>query len=481
VSVNETWRQFSRQNSPQPGQPTPATDIGTNYLTVCSGAGDEACDARSGILAVLDGRLPRFDLEFPCHTPSQERWFAMSVTSLSVGIKGAVIAHSDITSKKLVEQQLAQQSQSLANILWGTGVGTWEWNVQTGQTRFNARWAEMIGYTLDELAPISIATWMKYAHPDDLAASGAALEQHFSGAVDAYECESRMQHKDGHWVWVLDRGKLVSRTPDGQPEWMAGTHWEITERKQAEHTAQAQTEALARSNAELEQFAYVASHDLRQPLRMVNSYVQLLERRLANTLDEDTRKMMHFATEGATRMDQMLVSLLDYSRVGRKGEPMAALASRAALDEALHFLAPVIADAQATVRVSGDWPQLVASRDEFTRLWQNLISNAVKYRALDRAPEIDITVTPQTDGGWRFCVADNGIGIDPVQFDRLFKVFQRLHTREQYEGNGIGLAVARKIVERHGGLIWVESDGAGMGSRFCFFLPAQLPGTGVSP
>ena len=214
---------------------------------------------------------------------------------------------------------------------------------------------------------------------------------------------------------------------------------------------------------------------------MVNSYVQMLERRLANTLDEDTRKMMHFATEGAARMDQMLVSLLEYSRVGRKGEPMAALASRAALDEALHFLAPVIADAQATVRVSGDWPQLVASRDEFTRLWQNLIGNAVKYRAPNRAPEIDITVTPQTDGGWRFCVADNGIGIDPVQFDRLFKVFARLHTREQYEGNGIGLAVARKIVERHGGHIWVESDGAGMGCRFCFFLPAQLPGTGVSP
>ena len=303
------------------------------------GAGDDARDAKNGIVAVLEGHLPRFDLEFPCPSPKGLLWFAMSVSPISVGIKGAVIAHRDITA-----------------------------------------------------------------------------------------------------------------------------------RKQAEHTVQEQTEALARSNAELEQFAYVASHDLRQPLRMVNSYVQMLERRLANTLDDDTRKMMHFATEGAGRMDQMLVSLLDYSRVGRKGEPMAALASRAALDEALHFLAPIIADAQATVRVSGDWPQLVASRDEFTRLWQNLIGNAVKYRAPERAPEIDITVTPDADGGWIFCVADNGIGIDPAQFDRLFKVFQRLHAREQYEGNGIGLAVARKIVERHGGHIWVESDGAGMGCRFCFHL-----------
>jgi light-regulated signal transduction histidine kinase (bacteriophytochrome) len=256
---------------------------------------------------------------------------------------------------------------------------------------------------------------------------------------------------------------------------MAGTHWEITERKQAEETLHQKTEELARSNAELEQFAYVASHDLRQPLRMVNSYVQLLERRLAATLDDETREMMHFATDGAKRMDQMLVSLLEYSRVGRRGEPLASLASRAAVDEALRFLDPAINEASATVRVSGDWPEIVASRDEFTRLWQNLIGNAVKYRAPERVPEIDISVTPDTEtDGWRFCVADNGIGIEPTQFERLFKVFQRLHTREQYEGTGIGLAVARKIVERLGGRLWVESGGAGQGCRFCFSLPSTV-------
>jgi len=386
----------------------------------------------------------------------------------------------DITERKRGEQALAQQNQRLANIIWGTGVGTWEWNVLTGETRFNERWAELIGYTLDELAPISIATWMKHTHPDDLAVSGAALQRHFAGECDHYQCETRMRHKLGHWIWVLDRGKLVSRTPDGQPEWMAGTHWDITDRKQVEQALQQQTVALERSNAELEQFAYAASHDLRQPLRMVSSYVQLLERTLAAKLDDNTRQMMHFATDGAKRMDQMLVSLLEYSRVGRKGEPMQALASLDAVQEALHFLAPAIAQAQATVRLSGDWPQLLASRDELTRLWQNLIGNALKYRVPGRAPQIDITVLPQ-GAGWHFDVADNGIGIDPAQFDRLFKVFARLHARDQYEGSGIGLAVARKIVERHGGRIWVESGGAGQGSRFCFELPAQLPAVGVSP
>jgi len=376
----------------------------------------------------------------------------------------------DITERKQAEQALLQQSQSLANILWGTGVGTWEWNVQTGQTRFNERWADMIGYTLAELAPISIDTWTQHAHPDDLPASAAALAQHFSGASEAYKCESRMRHRDGHWIWVLDRGKLVSRSADGAPEWMAGTHWEITERKQAEQALLQQTEALARSNAELEQFAYVASHDLRQPLRMINSYLQLIVRSLDQQLDDDTREMMGFATDGAQRMDQMLVSLLEYSRVGRRGEPLTLLDSQEAVQEALHFLAPAIAEAQASVQLSGDWPQVLASRDEFTRLWQNLIDNAVKYRTPGLAPQVRVSVHAVPEG-WRFCVADNGIGIDPGQFGRLFKVFQRLHARDQYEGSGIGLAVARKIVERHGGRIWVESAGAGQGSRFCFDLP----------
>lgn len=154
--------------------------------------------------------------------------------SAPIEVAGRVLLYSivvDVTTRHQAEDALAQQRQRMSNILWGTGVGTWEWNVQTGETRFNERWAELIGHTLDELAPVSIATWMKYAHPDDLAATGAALERHFSGEIDHYECESRMRHKDGHWIWVLDRGKLVSRTPAGLPEWMAGTHSDITARK----------------------------------------------------------------------------------------------------------------------------------------------------------------------------------------------------------------------------------------------------------
>jgi diguanylate cyclase (GGDEF)-like protein/PAS domain S-box-containing protein len=234
LSVNEGWRQFSLENSAVPGELSAATDVGANYLSICSSADDDARAARAGIEAVLNGELPGFALEYPCHSPSEQRWFAMSVSPLRSGGQGAVVVHSNITDRILAEQEIVQKTQRLANIIWGTGVGTWEWNVQTGQTRFDERWAELIGYTLAELAPVSIATWMQYAHPDDLAASGAALEKHFAGEIDYYECESRMRHKDGHWIWVLDRGRLVSHTPAGLPEWMAGTHTDITARKQAQ-------------------------------------------------------------------------------------------------------------------------------------------------------------------------------------------------------------------------------------------------------
>ncbi|WP_051340953.1 PhnD/SsuA/transferrin family substrate-binding protein [Azospirillum halopraeferens] len=233
---------------------------------------------------------------------------------------------------------------------------------------------------------------------------------------------------------------------------------------------------LARSNADLEQFAYVVSHDLRQPLRMVSSYTQLLARSLGDSGDTSVREFMGFIRDGARRMDQMLVSLLEYSRVGRGGEPMEDLDSRALADEAIRFLSPAIAEAGARVTIEGDWPTVRASRNEAVRLFQNLIGNAVKYRAPGFPPVVDLSVRPVA-GAWEFTVRDNGIGIDPAQFGRLFKVFQRLHVRDAYEGTGIGLAICRRIVERHGGTITVESEGAGRGSAFRF----TLPDTGAAP
>jgi signal transduction histidine kinase len=243
------------------------------------------------------------------------------------------------------------------------------------------------------------------------------------------------------------------------------THTNITGRKLAEAEIQ-------RSNSELEQFSYGISHDMRQPLRMISSYLQLLETSLADQLGHDQRNYFNFAIDGARRLDAMLSGLLDYSRVGRKELPQERIESRSVLDEALHILQPAIAEAQASVRIEGDWPPLLARPDEMLRLLQNLIGNAVKFRVAGRLPEI--VVTGESMGNvWRLCVADNGIGIFPDQIDRLFQMFQRLQSRVAYEGTGIGLTLCRKIAEHHGGRIWVESPGEGQGCRFYVELPVE--------
>ncbi len=222
---------------------------------------------------------------------------------------------------------------------------------------------------------------------------------------------------------------------------------------------------LARSNAELEQFAYAASHDLRQPLRMIANFLQLLHMELEATLTDAQKEYIQFAVSGAKRLDTMLLGLLEYSRVGRAGEPSVWLESRAVLDEALLFLRPAVDEAGAAVRVAGDWPRLKASPDGLLRLLQNLIGNALKFRLPGQAPEVTVSGELLADR-WRLTVADKGIGLPPNQRDRLFQVFSRLRTKGEYEGTGIGLAVARKIAEQHGGGIRAESPGEGLGSSF---------------
>ncbi|WP_404419379.1 ATP-binding protein [Marinospirillum sp.] len=268
---------------------------------------------------------------------------------------------------------------------------------------------------------------------------------------------------EGHWIPLPNSTRLE----DQSLLLLIDRH----EREQSEQALLAHEQALQESNTELEQFAYVASHDLRQPLRMINSYLQMLERQVGDSLTPDARTMIDFATAGAQRLDQMLLSLLEYSRVGRKGEPRSQVSSHAAIAEALAFLGPQIEESQARIDWESEpWPEVYASRDELTRLFQNLISNAIKYHQPDQCPRITLKLEEKFNA-WQFCIHDQGLGIDPRQFKRLFKVFQRLQTRDHYEGNGIGLAVCRKIVERHGGSIWVESEGEGHGSRFCFTLP----------
>ena len=282
----------------------------------------------------------------------------------------------------------------------------------------------------------------------------------------------RAPHFTAHDVWERYRWMIVSILLAGGVIVLLLIRLLANRRRlSAEHHLVLQhAEALQRSNADLEQFAYSVSHDMRQPLRSVTGHLQLLEKGLSDQLDADNRENLAFALDGAKRMDAMIVSLLDYSRVGRKTEAKQWLASRQPLDEALGFLAQSIEEAHASVDIGGDWPRIFASRDELTRLFQNLIGNALKYHEPDQPPRIEVTASVSAEC-WRVMVRDHGIGIDPRQSDRLFQFFSRLQSRTRFEGAGMGLALCRRIVEHHAGRIWVESEGPGQGSTFIFELP----------
>ena len=245
---------------------------------------------------------------------------------------------------------------------------------------------------------------------------------------------------------------------------------DITERKRAEAELAARTAELERSNAELQQFAYVASHDLQEPLRTVTSFLQLLNRRFGGTLDDQAKEYIGFAVDGAARMHRLITDLLTYSRVTTHGRTFAPVSMDKVLDVVLGNLGAAISEAGAEI-VRDPLPEVEADQAQMASLLQNLVGNAVKYRAPGTAPRIHVGA--ERDGeAWVFFVRDNGIGIDPKFFDRVFVIFQRLHARDEYEGTGIGLAVAKKIVERHGGRIWVEST-PGEGSTFRFSLPVR--------
>jgi signal transduction histidine kinase len=243
------------------------------------------------------------------------------------------------------------------------------------------------------------------------------------------------------------------------------------ERQRAEEALKHHAQELVRSNDELEQFAYVASHDLQEPLRIVKSYLQLLVKRYAGQLDHDAGQFITYAVDGATRMQQLINDLLAYSRVGTRGSAFAATDAEAVLGEALGDLKMAMGECGAVVTHT-PLPTVWADRSQLRQLFQNLIGNAIKFRNSAR-PQVHVSAERCAEG-WAFTFRDNGIGIAPEYADRIFEIFQRLHARSEYPGTGIGLAICKKIVERHGGRIWVESQ-PGQGATFRFTVPDGVP------
>jgi signal transduction histidine kinase len=281
------------------------------------------------------------------------------------------------------------------------------------------------------------------------------------GDVAAVECI-----RQGATDYVLKDG--LARLPDVVRRALREKR-ERSLRHQAERDLAKKADELARSNADLEQFAYVASHDLQEPLRMVAAYTQLLSERYKGKLDENADKFIGYASEGALRMQVLIQDLLAFSRVGRKDGNCASVDCNAVMQEVLQSLAAANQESAAEINCK-DLPAVWADRTQLGQILQNLIGNAIKFRGKQK-PVISVEVK-KDDGWWQFGIADNGIGIAPEFRENIFVVFQRLHARTQYPGNGIGLAICKKIVERSGGKIWVESRAEG-GSTFKFTMPFQ--------
>jgi PAS domain S-box-containing protein len=373
-----------------------------------------------------------------------------------------LVALYDITERKKIEQELKISEFRWKFAVDGSGDGIWDWDIANDKVFFSIRWKEMIGFTDDEMEN-TFDEWEKRVHPDDAKKTQETVETYLAGKTPVYINEHRLACKDGSYKWILARGIIVEFDENHKPSRMVGIHTDISERKKMELD-------LKRSNADLEQFAYAVSHDMRQPLRMVTSYLSLIEKALQSKLDDDTQQFLTFAIEGAKRMDAMILSLLDYSRIGRQQHELKKVSSRSSLDEALMFLKPALDANQGTIHISGDWGDLTINPDELTRLFQNLIGNALKYHKENEPPIVSVSGMMLGDI-FRVEIKDSGIGIATHQTERLFKVFSRLQARSHFEGTGIGLALCRKIIEYHGGQIGVVSEGEGFGSTFWFELP----------
>ena len=313
-------------------------------------------------------------------------------------------------------------------------------------------------------------------HADDLEAERPLREELLTGEIPNYQLEKRVVRRDGGVVWVMLNASTVHDS-SGNLLYRIAQVEDISERKRAQASlgrAHAELERraaeLERSNADLQQFAYAASHDLSEPLRMVSSYVQLLGRRYEGKLDSDADEFIHFAVEGVARMQALIDGLLMYSRAGTSDYAIGPVDCSEIVASTLTMMQTTLAETSADVAVD-PLPIVEADPTQLAQLFQNLIANAIKFVA-DGPPRIHISVQ-QEDSGWHFSVADNGIGIDPGHAERIFNVFQRLHGRGEYAGSGIGLAICKRIVERHHGKIWVEAGPEG-GSIFNFTIPVSL-------
>lgn len=380
----------------------------------------------------------------------------------------------DITERKKAETATQRSNERYELVAKATSDAIWDWDMRTGVVvRSGDGLQKLFGYdTLSASADNDF--WRKHVHPDDLQRVVERREIMLQTTNDQFwEDEYRFEKRDGSYAYVYDRGYVI-RNKEGKAIRMIGSTQDISALKRSEQqlldlntVLEKRAAELARSNNELERFAYVASHDLQEPLRMVSSFLQLLDRQYSTKLDDKAREYINYAVGGAERMKRLILDLLSYSRVASVAEPFQAVNMEAVAQHVVQIFESRFEKERITLNI-GRLPVVMGSTSQLQQVLQNLVGNAIKYKS-ERPPHIEIGCSEEV-GRYVFFVKDNGIGINQKYFDKIFVVFQRLHPVNTYSGTGIGLAICKKIIERHHGEIWVESE-EGKGSCFFFSLP----------
>ncbi|MEG3901903.1 PAS domain S-box protein [Microcoleus sp. B4-C5] len=383
---------------------------------------------------------------------------------------GLAVTFRNITERKRAEIALRDSEERFRAIFEQAAVGIAKTALCGKFMRVNPGFCQIVRYAESELLQ---QNWEAITHPDDRKADREYLRSLLSGKIQTFSVEKRLLCKDEAVRWA---NVTVSAMRDvkGTLQYLICAIEDISERKLVQEMLQASLDAqtryaqeLTRSNAELEQFAYVASHDLQAPLSTIAGYAQLLEKRFPNQLDAQGNKFIRNIVHSCDRMQALIDDLLEYSRVGRSQKPFELIDCNQVFEDACANLHLAIRENQASV-TKGNLPRVKADSFQLLQLFQNLIGNAIKYRSSE-APVVQVDASHQGDS-WVFSVQDNGIGIASQYHPRIFQIFQRLHTQKQYSGTGIGLAICQRIVERHGGSLWVESE-PNRGSTFYFSIP----------
>lgn len=388
----------------------------------------------------------------------------------------------DISKRKAAEEALRRSRQELELAVHGAAMGIWTWDMRTGAMTVSERCRELFGIPAGE--PVSYERLLEALHPDErertMAAKLRAAENR-----DEYNIEHRVVWPDGSVHWLASVGRGIYDENSGEIQCMSGVCHDITARKRGEETLQRtndelerriaertaeltrSNEALVRSNLELQQFAYIAAHDLQTPLRSVMGFSQLFCDQYRGRLDSPADVWLEQLQRSAQRMSLLIQDLLAYSRVDSQGSAFGTTDMSRLFDEVVSALEASIEESGAVVTGS-DLPVVRGDRTQLAQVLQHLITNAIKYRS-DKRPEVRVWAERER-GGWLFSVRDNGIGIAEKHREHIFEIFHRLHTQQEYPGTGIGLAICRRVIHRHGGRIWVESE-PGKGSIFRFTLP----------